>query len=86
MCSKSRTSSTAEAHSGIPLAVLDLGTSVRPMPHLESYKMTSREARLGGLPVDSDETDAKAFCHFIVETGNISYTTQTQEYDKRMAR
>lgn len=49
-------------------------------------KTSSREGRLKGLPIDRDETDAKAFCHLIVEARNMSYATQAQEYDKGMAR
>ena len=49
-------------------------------------KTSSREGRLKVLPVNRDETDAKTFCHLIVEARNISYATQTQEYDKRIAR
>jgi hypothetical protein len=36
----------------------------------------------GNLPINSDQAEAKAVCHFIVQTHDMSDTAQTKKYNQ----
>jgi len=48
-------------------------------------KSESQKTLVENRPIDRDQADAEAFCHLVIQAGNISDATETQKYDKRIS-